>query len=583
MFSFLNNATGTEKLIPSQPFQLPIEFAKDKHELPKTIIEDLELVSVRDSSETKPLYNHLLSPQTEYGEKLVPQWSKYFTTCPKYLKETRQILSEYKDVSLETDKIDVFDAKWRDIKSDQSFDSKYFFIDVKPLAFLNKFPLILQGLSLYNFGAPFLSLLAPVFIFILPFFLLKATGAPISIATYRTILADQLKRQAIWRLFSQEGGSIQQKMYLLFSVVMYVVNIYQNIVMCIKFYKNFNFIFDFFHKASNYMDYISREMKKFANYCQLTNVYESFNAASSGIYNTLRHHCEKLTRLQPFTFSLTKFGYIGQVMQTFYEFKHNQALSSAIDYSLGYFGYLDTFKGIQHNLEAGHMNFGEIKRKCKNPRIQGVYYPNLAGSQQCVKNDIKLNQNFVISGPNASGKTTLLKTILANIIFTQQTGCGFYKKCVIRPYHRLHCYLNIPDTSGRDSLFQAEARRCKDIIDLIHSDISLNHFCIFDELYSGTNPYEAVASAFSYLAYLAQYSNVNIMITTHFLNLCELLERKEKYATLQMETEVVGGGDAVYKYKIKSGISQVRCGIRVLRQLNYPQEILNKVADFSFN
>jgi DNA mismatch repair ATPase MutS len=73
------------------------------------------------------------------------------------------------------------------------------------------------------------------------------------------------------------------------------------------------------------------------------------------------------------------------------------------------------------------------------------------------------------------------------------------------------------------------------------------------------------------------------MITTHFLNLCELLERKEKYATLQMETEVVGGGDAVYKYKIKSGISQVRCGIRVLRQLNYPQEILNKVADFSFN
>ncbi len=580
MFSFLNKQSNeSQKLIS---FELPIEYATDKHELPKSIIEDLELVNVRDSSATKPLYNYLLSPPTIYGEKLIPQWSKHFTTCPKYLKETKQIVAEYKDISLETDKIEVFDSKWREIKNDPTFDSKYFYVDVKPLAFLNKYPLILQGLSLYNFGAPFLSLLAPVFMFILPFFLLKATGTGISLTTYRTILMEQLKRQAFWRLFSQEGGSIQHKMYLLFSVVMYVFNIYQNIVMCIKFYKNFNYIFDFFHKASTYMEYISREMKKFADYCRPTNVYESFNTTTNAIYKTITNHCEKLLRLQPFTFSLTKFGYIGQVMHTFYEFNHNETLKSAIEYSLDYFGYLDTIKGIQHNLEAGHVNFGAVKSTCKNPRIRGVYYPNLAGSQQCIKNDVILDKNFVISGPNASGKTTLLKTILVNIIFTQQAGCGFYKSCTIRPYHRLHCYLNIPDTSGRDSLFQAEARRCKEIVDLIHTDISLNHFCIFDELYSGTNPYEAVASAFSYLAYLAKYKNVNIMITTHFLNLCELLERKEKYVPIQMETDVIGT-DAVYKYKIKKGISQVRCGIRVLRQLNYPQEILDKVAEFSFN
>lgn len=561
-------------------FQLPIEYTSDKHELPQTIVEDLELTTTRGAA--KPLYNYLLSPQTSYGEKMVPVWSKYYSTCPKYLKETNQIIGEYKDISIETDKIGVFDTKWREIKLDTAFDSKFFYIDLKPLAFLNKYPLILQGLSLYNFGAPFLSLLAPVFMFILPFFLLKATGTGISLTTYRTILVEQLKRQAFWRLFSQEGGSIQHKLYLLFSVVMYIFNIYQNIVMCIKFYKNFNYIFDFFHKASTYMEYISREMKKFGDYCRPTKLYDAFNAATGDVYNVIKRHCDKLTRLQPFSFSLTKFGYIGQVMHTFYEFKHNELLRNAIDYSLDYFGYLDTIKGIQYNLEAGYLNFGEIKGSVSKGRIRGVYYPNLAGSENCVKNDVKLDKNFVISGPNASGKTTLLKTILANIIFTQQVGCGFYKSCVIRPYHRLHCYLNIPDTSGRDSLFQAEARRCKEIVDSIQSDISLNHFGVFDELYSGTNPYEAVASAFSYLAYLAKYKNVNIMITTHFLNLCELLEKKEKYQPIQMETEIVGG-EAVYKYKIKKGISQVRCGIRVLRQLNYPQEILDKVANFSFN
>ena len=42
-------------------------------------------------------------------------------------------------------------------------------------------------------------------------------------------------------------------------------------------------------------------------------------------------------------------------------------------------------------------------------------------------------------------------------------------------YDKIHCYLNIPDTSNRDSLFQAEARRCKEIIDALSaSDVALN-------------------------------------------------------------------------------------------------------------
>ena len=69
----------------------------------------------------------------------------------------------------------------------------------------------------------------------------------------------------------------------------------------------------------------------------------------------------------------------------------------------------------------------------------------------------------------------------------------------------LHCYINIPDTSGRDSLFQAEARRCKEILSLIENNKENNHFCIFDELYSGTNPIEAVATSYSYLKYINEF------------------------------------------------------------------------------
>ena len=109
---------------------------------------------------------------------------------------------------------------------------------------------------------------------------------------------------------------------------------------------------------------------------------------------------------------------------------------------------------------------------------------------------------MLITGPNAAGKTTLLKTTLFNLILSQQIGYGFFDKSNICVFDHFHCYLNIPDTSGRDSLFQAEARRCKEILDIIKNKNKEKHFCIFDELYSGTNPYEAVASAYSYILYI---------------------------------------------------------------------------------
>ena len=118
---------------------------------------------------------------------------------------------------------------------------------------------------------------------------------------------------------------------------------------------------------------------------------------------------------------------------------------------------------------------------------------------------------MLISGPNASGKTTVLKTTLFNIICSQQFGLGFYKKANIKAYANIFCYLNIPDTSGRDSLFQAEARRCVDIIDKVNLIPHENTFCIFDELYSGTNHYEAISSAYSYLNYLVNNYNFHLL------------------------------------------------------------------------
>ena len=138
--------------------------------------------------------------------------------------------------------------------------------------------------------------------------------------------------------------------------------------------------------------------------------------------------------------------------------------------------------------------------------LKNMYHPSIKNP---IKNSINMKKNIIITGPNAAGKTTTIKATIINLLLTQQLGLGFFDKCHTSTFDYIHCYLNIPDSCSRDSLFQAEARRCKDILDCIIKYPKKKHFCIFDELYSGTNPYEAISSAYSYLNYIR---SINVLI-----------------------------------------------------------------------
>jgi DNA mismatch repair ATPase MutS len=211
----------------------------------------------------------------------------------------------------------------------------------------------------------------------------------------------------------------------------------------------------------------------------------------------------------------------------------------------------------------------------KKATIKGNYYACLKNNSH-VKNTIKFKKNMILTGPNASGKTTVLKSVLINIITTQQFGCGFYQSAKLVPFKHIHCYLNIPDTSGRDSLFQAEARRCKDILDIIQSNQDDTHFCGFDELYSGTNPEEAESSGTAFMKYLSKRKNVYCILTTHFFKICRELYNNENIINCKMAVEK-NSGDLIYKYKLEEGISEVKGGISVLKSLNYPEDIISSV------
>jgi DNA mismatch repair ATPase MutS len=161
---------------------------------------------------------------------------------------------------------------------------------------------------------------------------------------------------------------------------------------------------------------------------------------------------------------------------------------------------------------------------------------------------------------------------LINTLLSQQIGCGFYKKATIQPYDSFCSYINIPDTSGRDSLFQAEARRCKQVLESV-KDKTKRVFCIFDELFSGTNPQEASASAFAFLQYLALQPNCTFLLTTHFIEVCRNLKENKTIVMKHMKT-TTQKNKLIYTYKLSNGLSTIHGGIHVLMEMDYPIDII---------
>ena len=105
---------------------------------------------------------------------------------------------------------------------------------------------------------------------------------------------------------------------------------------------------------------------------------------------------------------------------------------------------------------------------------------------------------------------------------------------------------------------------------MLNNSKNERHFCIFDEIYSGTNPSEAIASAYSFLNYISKYNNIDFILTTHYVSLCKLLDKNKQIVNKQMQVI-----DEKSTYKLDVGISNIKGGIKVLEDLNYEKDIVN--------
>uniref|UniRef100_A0A6C0L0U7 DNA mismatch repair proteins mutS family domain-containing protein n=1 Tax=viral metagenome TaxID=1070528 RepID=A0A6C0L0U7_9ZZZZ len=550
-------------------FKHPIEYGKFKV-LTTVLQEDLEMD--RDTSDNilNHIYNHDENKKSKYN-LLLRKWSSLYSLDKQYLKDKQNVLKSYKH---HQNKMDDFINDYVDFKREQNFLSKYQYVQFSRFQNLNKIVPFLQVLALYNFCSPLFSLLAPIFGLIIPYFVLYMKGFHLGFSQYISVIKNIIKNQYIIKgVLNFTKNSLQSNIYLTTSIFFYFMSIYNNIISCVQFYKNSEFMITF---TENYNQFLTQGRDLIDNIHKCTGKRKSFGEFNKVMMmhrNKISNMKLQLNNICECKDKLTKYSIIGFLLKCNFDIYHEKEYDETVGFLIYLNNYNNDMYNISNLLKKEHLNLCRFKQSIK-PEIRGGYYlPHIL--QNNVTNDIDLKKNIIITGPNASGKTTVIKSTLINLFLSQSVGCGCYSSCKTQLYDYYHSYLNIPDTSNRDSLFQAEARRCKEIIVFIEKNKTKKHFCIFDEIYSGTNPSDAVLCATIYLDGMNEYKNsVDYVLTTHYIDMCEKLEKNEHNSNKMMVVNKDPNGKLQYEYKLVDGISRINGGYQILEQLEYPEHLL---------
>lgn len=582
-------------------FILPIEYLNDKIYISDSIKNDLELNNKKSDNdintheisnnivdnsylEITSLYKYVFNPQTHLENNQLNKWCKYYTNNKSFLLDTQDLLSNYKKIDTQDIINDISDDvlfnEFNNLSRDKYFIDKYQYIDLPYFNKYNNNEYVLEILSLNNLLNPLLTLLMPIIFLLLPFVIIKLQNSKITLESYISYLKLVFQNHIIGKVLTGfSEASLSNKIYILFSFALYIFQIYQNYNLCIKFYKNIKYIHIHLKNIKNYLENSLLEFNNLLEYTSKLETYKEFNNTITDNINTIKEYLNKLYKISEYKLNIKKLSELGHLMKCFYILNCDKKLVESLYYCFDLKTYINNISNLQKNIKNKTINLCNfIENKNTSSKIVNQYYaPLLNGNNttsKIIKNTIDLDKNIIISGPNASGKTTILKSSIFNIILSQQLGCGFFDSADLKIYDFIHCYLNIPDTSNRDSLFQAEARRCKEIITCISENNSKNHFCIFDELYSGTNPDEAVKSGYHFLKYINN-NNVNFLLTTHYTKLCKQLSTLN-ISNYKMSVKIVNN-DFKYTYKLAKGISKIKGGIKVLKDLQYPEQIIKNI------
>ena len=197
-------------------------------------------------------------------------------------------------------------------------------------------------------------------------------------------------------------------------------------------------------------------------------------------------------------------------------------------------------------------------------RGKSLYHPLIANP---VVNDVSFEKNMVISGDNASGKSTYLKMVAINCILAQGLGFAYGESLELSYGHVMTSMDVSDDIEVGDSYFITES---KTILRMIESlEKSGFHYFFIDELFKGTNTIERIGSGLGIVRWLSRHDCL-YMISSHDIELVAASGAvNDNY---HFDSRYVDG-KIVFDYQIKQGAAVTKNAVNTLKSLHFPSEI----------
>lgn len=232
-----------------------------------------------------------------------------------------------------------------------------------------------------------------------------------------------------------------------------------------------------------------------------------------------------------------------------------------------------------------HYCFVEYKQG-EQPSIELTDFWNpLVDPLHVVPNSITLDgstgrAHVILTGPNAGGKSTVLKSIALSLILAQTIGIAPASYMAVTPLASIATYLNITDDiASGNSLFKAEVLRAQALLEKVEAlQPGQFSFVAIDEMFSGTSPEEGRAAAYSVAKHLGKFSNNICMIATHYPLLTKLAKDTQHFTNYKVSVKIGQNRSISYPFKLEPGISDQHVAIDILRAEGFDNQIL-KDAD----
>lgn len=200
--------------------------------------------------------------------------------------------------------------------------------------------------------------------------------------------------------------------------------------------------------------------------------------------------------------------------------------------------------------------------------------------EQYVSNDVMLdcddNQIMIITGPNMSGKSALLRQTALIVLMAQMGSYCPAKRATVGIVDKVFTRVGASDNiSSGESTFMVEMNETASILNNV-TDRSL---VLLDEIGRGTSTYDGISIAWAITEYLHNNKKARpkVMFATHYHELIEMEQQFDRIHNYHVSVKEIDGR-VIFLRKLVPGGSEHSFGIHVARLAGMPPQVLNRAS-----